>query len=71
MKRKNVFDAHLQQGTSMKNLQHMAQLVKADKFQRFDYGATINTLKYGQPQPPQINLNCLQTPLHIVGAQYD
>lgn len=40
--RQQVFQAHSQQGTSIKNLQHMAQLAGADKFQRFDYGQQIN-----------------------------
>lgn len=49
----------------------MAQLVKSNRFQRFDYGSQVNMAKYGQCEPPVIDLNCINTPVHLIGAERD
>jgi len=37
-------------------LDHFGQVMKAKKFQHFDYGTRGNKDHYGQEQPPELNL---------------
>jgi len=43
--------------TSVKNIIHWAQSVRANTFSKFDYGAQGNIQKYGQPTPPPYKLS--------------
>ena len=54
--------AYMPAGTSVKNMQHWAQLTNTNKFQLFDYGSARNFKRYNQFSPPQIDLS----KLHLV-----
>ena len=56
-KRISNFMGHYPAGTSLKSLDHFAQIVRAKKFQRFDYGKRENKKRYGQPTPPEFDLS--------------
>ena len=62
MERTAVIAAYFPAGTSVKNMQHWAQLTTSNKYQFFDYGAVGNYKRYKQFSPPEIDL----TKLHIV-----
>lgn len=52
-----VYMGHMPGGTSAKSFMHYAQSISSGKFQLFDYGSTaLNTLKYGQANPPEVDL---------------
>jgi len=51
--------------TSVLNMAHWSQMVRNDKFQKFDYGPVENTKIYGQPTPPQYDLSALPASLPI------
>lgn len=44
------------QSTSTKNLQHLAQMIRSGKFEKFDYGWLGNIVHYRQGTPPQYDL---------------
>jgi len=52
--------------TSVKNMMHWAQGVRSGKFQKFDYGAPGNLIKYGQTTPPIYKLSALPTTLPTI-----
>jgi hypothetical protein len=52
--RLNVYLAHFPAGTSLRCLNHYAQVIKAKRFQEFDYGSSGNMKAYGQSGPPEI-----------------
>lgn len=68
-----VFTTLYQEGTSLKNLHHMAQLFLSDRFQMYDYGPVLNKLVYSSndERPPEIDLSSIRVPLVIIGAESD
>lgn len=44
---------------------------QAGNFQFFDYGHTENQKRYGQPIPPQYNMEKIDTPIALFYAQND
>ena len=56
-----VFLGHFPSGTSLRSIQHYAQILQAKKFQRMDFGRTTNQKLYGQDTPPIINLENIST----------
>lgn len=54
--RLGVFMAHYPSGSSFKGFDHFGQIYRANKFQRYDYGAEENLEIYGQISPPEIDL---------------
>lgn len=59
-KRIGVFMGHYPAGTSLRSLDHFAQIIRAEQFVRYDYGEKKNMEKYGQKTPPPIELNNIQ-----------
>lgn len=62
-------------GTSFQSLDHLLQNCRVDKFEKFDFGdEDKNTEKYGQAEPPLIdltNINDSQIPVAIFTALHD
>lgn len=50
------YDKYETQATSTKNLIHLAQLYRADKFQKYDYGLVENMKRYNFITPPVYDL---------------
>jgi len=67
-----VYVHHDPAGTSAKNIAHFAQLVRANKFQMFDYGPDGNQIKYHQKTPPIYDLGLLKAnvALYTGGEDY-
>ncbi|XP_059061820.1 lipase member K-like [Achroia grisella] len=53
----SVLFGHVPQKSSNKNLCHIAQLSKRNKFAQFDYGTVKNLVKYGALNPPKYDLS--------------
>jgi len=61
--RVEVYFSETPAGTSVKNLVHWSQSVRAEVFQMYDYGSrAANFLHYGQPTPPQYHLENFTIP---------
>jgi len=59
-------------GTSMQNMYHWAQTVRAGKQQMFDYGnASLNMQHYGQPTPPEYDLSRITADVHLYWSSTD
>ncbi|CAI2370347.1 unnamed protein product [Moneuplotes crassus] len=52
-KRISTFMGHYPSGCSLKSLDHFAQIMKAKRFQDYDYGKAKNQEKYGSDTPPE------------------
>lgn len=52
-----VFFGHFPSGSSLKAINHFAQISRSNVFQRYDYGSVVNYKIYGQFDPPEIKLN--------------
>lgn len=56
---------------SIKQLHHFAQIVLANKFQQFDYGGEANLNIYGSKDPPEYDLNLVNTSVALYVGQND
>ncbi|KAG0608302.1 hypothetical protein M758_8G095300 [Ceratodon purpureus] len=54
------------QSTSTKNLQHLAQMIRSGKFERFDYGWLGNIIHYKQGTPPLYDLSRIPSATNIL-----
>jgi len=66
-----VYAHHDPAGTSCKNIAHFAQLVREDKFQKYDYGADGNMKQYGQKTPPQYPVPDLKVKVALFTGSQD
>ncbi|KAF2890401.1 hypothetical protein ILUMI_15772 [Ignelater luminosus] len=57
-----VIGSNTPSGSSMKQMQHYAQLYLSKSFRRYDYGGKINLEKYNQPTPPKYDLGKVTIP---------
>jgi len=58
-----VYISETPAGTSVKNMAHWAQMVRANLFEMYDYGsASANMAIYGQSTPPQYDLTKVSVP---------
>ncbi|KAH9297729.1 hypothetical protein KI387_029411, partial [Taxus chinensis] len=55
--RRAFYEKYETQTTSTKNLVHLAQMYRANKFQKYDYGWLKNLIKYGSINPPIYDLS--------------
>jgi len=60
--RVEVYISETPAGTSVKNMVHWAQGIRAEVFQMYDYGLRENIIHYGQPTPPQYDLGNFKVP---------
>lgn len=64
-----VYFAHYPSGSSLKDVEHYAQIAKTNIFQRYDYGFFKNMEKYGQSYPPEIEIrNIKDVPIAIIAG---
>jgi lysosomal acid lipase/cholesteryl ester hydrolase len=62
---------HLPAGTSVKNMEHWAQMIRSQNFQRFDYGESDNQKSYGVTEVPQFDLSRIKTPVASFSGGHD
>jgi lysosomal acid lipase/cholesteryl ester hydrolase len=67
-----VYLGHSPAGTSLRAINHFAQIFDSKKFQRMDYGSSDNRRVYGQNTPPEINLQNIQSvPIGLFVGNFD
>ncbi|KAH8022499.1 hypothetical protein HPB51_025062 [Rhipicephalus microplus] len=66
-----VFLANYPSGTSVRNIAHFSQLVKSNRFQKYDWGPTKNVATYGTPRPPAYNLANVKAPVVLYWSDGD
>ena len=58
-------------GTSLRNLDHMGQIMAADRFQRYDFGVIGNLAKYAALSPPEIDVSQIEVPVAMFVGKHD
>ena len=73
VERQDVFYSNVPAGSSIYNLEHMAQQFDHDspQFQRFDHGSNLNLKLYGQLNPPHYNLSNIEYAIAIFAGGQD
>lgn len=51
------YSDHFPLGTSVKDIEHFAQFIRSNAFQKFDYGPAGNQVAYGRKTPPSYDLS--------------
>ncbi|KAM6415708.1 lysosomal acid lipase/cholesteryl ester hydrolase-like [Rhynochetos jubatus] len=65
MSRIDTYVGHSPAGTSVQNVIHWHQLIRADQFQAYDYGSKENVKKYNQSTPPVYKIEKINTPIAV------
>lgn len=58
-------------GTSLKNLDHMGQIMAAGRFQRYDYGFIGNLARYASVSAPELDIGSIDVPVAMFVGRYD
>ncbi|CAN7981888.1 unnamed protein product, partial [Ixodes pacificus] len=66
-----VYFSHAPAGASINNALHLAQLVRCNCLEKFDYGITKNIAKYGKVIPPGYTLSRAEVPVAIYWSKGD
>ncbi|EEC00983.1 conserved hypothetical protein, partial [Ixodes scapularis] len=69
--RLSVYFSHDPAGSSINDALHLAQLVRCNCFEKFDYGITKNIAKYGKVIPPGYTLSRVEVPVAIYWSKGD
>ncbi|CAI6364317.1 unnamed protein product [Macrosiphum euphorbiae] len=56
---------------SLNSIDHLLQMIKANKFQHYDLGHNKNLQKYGQPKPPEYDLRKVTSPVVLYYSKND
>lgn len=67
----DLYFKHFNAGSSLRNLDHMGQLMRTGKFQRFDYGVATNLQVYGTASPPLYPIEDIYIPIAMFVGKYD
>ncbi|NWW73164.1 LIPM Lipase, partial [Climacteris rufus] len=65
MSRADAYVGHYPAGTSVQNVIHWHQLIRADQFQAYDYGSKENMRKYNQTAPPVYKIEEIRIPTAV------
>ncbi|XP_054922029.1 lipase lipl-5-like isoform X3 [Dermacentor andersoni] len=66
-----VYLANAPSGTSVRNMNHFAQLVKYNRLQKYDWGRVRNIAKYGKPWPPAYDLSSVKARVALYWSDRD
>ncbi|NXL77542.1 LICH hydrolase, partial [Leptocoma aspasia] len=69
--RTDSYTGHYPAGTSVQNVIHWHQIIRADQFQAYDYGSKENMKKYNQTAPPVYKIEEIKTPIAVWSAGQD
>nr|BAH71320.1 ACYPI008718 [Acyrthosiphon pisum] len=58
-------------GVSLNSIDHLLQMIKANKFQHYDLGHNKNLQKYGRPKPPEYDLRKVTSPVVLYYSKND
>ncbi|XP_077486425.1 gastric triacylglycerol lipase-like [Amblyomma americanum] len=71
MTRFPLYMANSPSGSSVRNMYHYAELIRDDRFQKFDWGRRKNMKVYGQKRPPQYDLSKVTAPVALYWSDGD
>ncbi|XP_041874833.1 lysosomal acid lipase/cholesteryl ester hydrolase-like isoform X2 [Corvus kubaryi] len=63
--RADAYAGHYPAGTSVQNVIHWHQILRADQFQAYDYGCKENMKRYNQTAPPVYKIEEIRTPTAV------
>ncbi|XP_045452688.1 lipase 3-like [Melitaea cinxia] len=63
--------SHLPAGASTRNIRHIGQGVASHEFRKYDYGSNVNSMIYGQSEPPKYNLTKVEVPVVLYYSEED
>ncbi|NXO20410.1 LICH hydrolase, partial [Cisticola juncidis] len=69
--RTDSYAGHYPAGTSVKNVIHWHQILRADQFQAYDYGCKENMKKYNQTAPPVYQIEEVKIPIAVWSGGQD
>uniref|UniRef100_A0A8C3QKL9 Lipase n=1 Tax=Cyanoderma ruficeps TaxID=181631 RepID=A0A8C3QKL9_9PASS len=69
--RTDSYIGHYPAGTSVQNVIHWHQILRADQFQAFDYGCKENVEKYNQTAPPVYKIEEIKIPIAVWSGGQD
>ncbi|NWZ80323.1 LICH hydrolase, partial [Poecile atricapillus] len=69
--RTDSYSGHYPAGTSVQNVIHWHQIIRADQFQAYDYGCKENMKKYNQTAPPVYKIEEIKTPTAVWSGGQD
>lgn len=70
--REKAYLSHFPNGASLTQLLHFGQILNKGRFQNFDYGKRQNMEKYGQKEPPFVDITKIQdVPVALFVGEYD
>jgi hypothetical protein len=69
--RLDIYVSHTPAGTSVQNMAHWAQMVRKNRFGKFDYGKKKNLIRYGNDQPPRYPLDLIKTNIALFSGGED
>ncbi|NXR99857.1 LIPM Lipase, partial [Oxylabes madagascariensis] len=69
--RTDSYTGHYPAGTSVQNVIHWHQILRADQFQAYDYGCKENMKKYNQTAPPVYKIEEIKIPTAVWSGGQD
>ncbi|NXY14311.1 LIPM Lipase, partial [Atrichornis clamosus] len=69
--RTDAYVGHYPAGTSVQNVIHWHQIIRADQFQAYDYGSKENMKKYNQTAPPVYKIEEIKIPTAVWSGGQD
>ncbi|RMC11565.1 hypothetical protein DUI87_11685 [Hirundo rustica rustica] len=69
--RTDSYTGHYPAGTSVQNVIHWHQILRADQFQAYDYGCKENMKKYNQSAPPVYKIEEIKIPTAVWSGGQD
>ncbi|NXU19247.1 LICH hydrolase, partial [Pardalotus punctatus] len=69
--RTDAYVGHYPAGTSVQNVIHWHQILRADQFQAYDYGCKENMKKYNQTAPPVYKIEEIKIPTAVWSGGQD
>ncbi|NXK58574.1 LICH hydrolase, partial [Sylvietta virens] len=69
--RTDSYTGHYPAGTSVQNVIHWHQILRANQFQAYDYGCKENLKKYNQTAPPVYKIEEIKTPTAVWSSGQD
>ncbi|NWV11843.1 LICH hydrolase, partial [Ptilonorhynchus violaceus] len=67
----DAYVGHYPAGTSVQNVIHWHQIIRADQFQAYDYGCKENIKKYNQTAPPVYKIEEIRIPTAVWSSGQD
>lgn len=65
------YETHNPSGSGWRNFIHYGQIIKAQQFQRYDFGSDENLKKYKSETPPKYDLGAIPIKMALMSGDFD